>query len=165
MATAPSSQARLSFQEAFERLRRSVSTDDARDFQSTDLQHVREAARDIERQLAARQCLRNLRRIQPLFDGLERYSKTVEILCNGTPYLPWIWVRYPFELDTPKANGRHVLGAREAHAAGTPTYAIQNHSSVLSPCSCGCLLDWPISNAIPVSIGLQHRVREAYHSV
>ncbi|KAF2812552.1 uncharacterized protein BDZ99DRAFT_413355, partial [Mytilinidion resinicola] len=32
-----------------------------------------------------------MKRIQPLLDGLERYSKVVEVLCNGTPYLPWIW--------------------------------------------------------------------------
>jgi hypothetical protein len=89
-------QARRTFQSAFQRFESTVkklSAEDAYTFKTTDLQGVRDAAKEIERQLAARQCLRNMKRIQPLLDGLERYSKVVEVLCNGTPYLPWIWVR------------------------------------------------------------------------
>jgi hypothetical protein len=80
--------ARLSIKDAFDRFKRTVSTDDARDFERTELQDVRAAAREIERELAARQSLRHMRRLQPFFDGIERYSKVVEILCNNTPYLP-----------------------------------------------------------------------------
>ncbi|KAH6663538.1 hypothetical protein B0J14DRAFT_683261 [Halenospora varia] len=32
-----------------------------------------------------------MRRLMPLFSGLEHYSKAIEVLCNGTPYLPWLW--------------------------------------------------------------------------
>ena len=88
----PSRQARISIHEAFERLQKSVSTDDERSFSSTTLEDVYTTARDVERQLAARGELRNMRRLQPFFDWLLQYSKEMEILCNGTPYLPWIWV-------------------------------------------------------------------------
>jgi hypothetical protein len=85
-------QARISINEAFERLRQSVSKDDERLFNSTTLEDVYSTARDVETQLAARSELRNMRRLQPFFDWLLQYSKEMEILCNGTPYLPWIWV-------------------------------------------------------------------------
>ncbi|KAF2493309.1 hypothetical protein BU16DRAFT_563472 [Lophium mytilinum] len=87
-------QARRTFQSAFQGFESTVKKSSANDvhvFGTTGLQDVRDAAKDIERQLAARQCLRNMKRIQPLLDGLEKYSKVVEVLCNGTPYLPWIW--------------------------------------------------------------------------
>ncbi|KAI1634576.1 hypothetical protein F4809DRAFT_506210 [Biscogniauxia mediterranea] len=32
-----------------------------------------------------------MRRLGPLFKGLEHYAKVVDVLCNGTPYLAWIW--------------------------------------------------------------------------
>lgn len=32
-----------------------------------------------------------MRRLEPLFKGLENYAKVVDVLCNGTPYLAWIW--------------------------------------------------------------------------
>jgi len=86
-------QAELIFKDAFEKLQLKVSPDDARNFHSTTLKDVCKAARDIEQQLGARQSLRNMRRLQPFFDWLERYSRVVEVLCNGTPYLSWIWVR------------------------------------------------------------------------
>ena len=80
------------FHDAFDRLKSIVTKDDARSFQSTTLQDVRIAALDLENQLGERQSLRNMRRIQPFLAGLERYASAVDTLCNGTPYLPWIWV-------------------------------------------------------------------------
>ena len=64
---------------------------EARNFHSMTIQDVRTAAKQIEQELGARQCLRNMRRIEPFFAGLEKYSKAVDVLCNGMPYLPWIW--------------------------------------------------------------------------
>jgi len=76
---------------AFEELDQTITPRDSRDFHLSTLQHVQKAALEIENQLAARQSLRNMRRLMPLFKALEHYSKVIDILCNGTPYLPWIW--------------------------------------------------------------------------
>ncbi|WAO86156.1 NACHT domain-containing protein [Fusarium falciforme] len=83
--------ARQTLKTAYDELERTITPGDKRNFGNTTLQHVRKTALDIENQLAARQSLRNMRRLMPLFRGLEHYSKVVDILCNGTPYLPWIW--------------------------------------------------------------------------
>jgi hypothetical protein len=91
-----STQAKLSMQDAYDRLRQAVatvSTSDAREFSNTTLEDVFTAARQIETELAAKGSLRNTRRLKPFLDGLEQYSKVMEILCNGTPFLPWIWVK------------------------------------------------------------------------
>jgi hypothetical protein len=78
--------------EAFESLEQTITPADSRIIRSTStLQQVRGAALEIETQLAARQALRNMRRLTPLLDGLEHYAKVVDILCNGTPFLSWIW--------------------------------------------------------------------------
>jgi hypothetical protein len=91
LAPAGSRLARDTIKKAFEDLERTITPADSRSFHETTLQDVREAALDIENELAARQSLRNMRRLIPLFKGLEHYSKVVEVLCNGTPFLPWIW--------------------------------------------------------------------------
>ena len=77
--------------DAFNELERTVSVDDREYLNNTTLDDVRHAAHHIEDQLASRQSLRNMRRLVPLFTGLEYYSKSIEVVCNGTPYLPWIW--------------------------------------------------------------------------
>lgn len=87
-------QARNTFKSSFEKFERTVnriSVTDHREFSCSTIQDVRQAAREVEQQLAARQCLRNMRRIEPLLNGLEAYAKVVEVLCNGTPYVSWIW--------------------------------------------------------------------------
>ncbi|KAM6527475.1 hypothetical protein FSOLCH5_003545 [Fusarium solani] len=83
--------ARQTLKTAYDELDRTITPGDKQDFGTTTLQHVRQAVRDIENQLGARQSLRNMGRLMPLFQGLEHYSKVVEILCNGTPYLSWVW--------------------------------------------------------------------------
>jgi len=88
-STAPS--ALNLIKEAFQELENTVTLSDSRIFFSTTLEDVRNAALQIERQLAARQLLCNMRRLEPLLTGLDHYSKVIEVLCNGTPYLPWIW--------------------------------------------------------------------------
>ncbi|KAK2007912.1 WD40 repeat-like protein [Colletotrichum eremochloae] len=77
--------------DAFNDLERTIASNDSADFASTTLDKVIKAAHDIENQLAARQLLRNMRRLTPLFDGLQHYSKSIEIACEGTPYMAWIW--------------------------------------------------------------------------
>lgn len=77
---------------AFAKFESFTTRNDARQFQDTTLMDVSEAVGVVERRLAAKGQSRSLRRIKALLDGLEHYSKAVEVLCNGTPYLPWIWV-------------------------------------------------------------------------
>ncbi len=83
--------ARRALEAAFRDLEHTISPAESRNFVSTTLDDVRNAALDLERQLAARQSLRNMRRLEPLFQGLHHYSKVIEVLCNGTEFLPWVW--------------------------------------------------------------------------
>lgn len=89
---------------AFESLEREIHPADSRDFASTTLEDVRNAAIDIERQLAARQLLRNMRRLELLFQGLRHYSKVIEVLCNGTDYLSWIWAPVKLIMKVSRPN-------------------------------------------------------------
>lgn len=95
-------------EQAFNNLRLSVSPTDAQNFKDTKLEDVWKAAKELETILAKKQSLRNLRRIEPFLRGLGHYSESIQLLCNGTPYLPWIWVRRA----NPKTSG---LGSFKAH--------------------------------------------------
>ena len=83
----------LSSGEAFDETKSVFNANLARSFLSTDIRDVYEASLQIEKQLASKQRVCNMRRLRPFFEGIERYSKAIEPLCNGTPFLPWIWVR------------------------------------------------------------------------
>lgn len=94
MGSRTSPQARLLFKDAFDSLEQTINAsnpEDARVLQNTTLQDVHDAARKLEQELGARQCLRNMARVVPFLEALEHYSNTVDVLCNGTPYLPFIW--------------------------------------------------------------------------
>ncbi|KAK7960375.1 Vegetative incompatibility protein HET-E-1 [Apiospora saccharicola] len=77
---------------ACDQFRKEISSDEEDRILSTaSLDDVKLAIGQIERQLAATQRLRNLGRIMPFIDALERFSKALEVACNGTDFLPWIW--------------------------------------------------------------------------
>lgn len=78
-------------QHAFEDLEKVITPQDSKDYHDCSLERVRLEALQIENQLGSRGWLRNMRRLRPLFTGLEHYSKVVDTLCNGTPFLPWVW--------------------------------------------------------------------------
>jgi hypothetical protein len=82
--------------DAFEKLKHSVSEEDAHDFASTELKDVWKTAREIDGAQRNRQSAQNLRRVEPLLRGIEKYAKVIEVLCNGTPFLPYAWVRSPW---------------------------------------------------------------------
>ena len=83
--------ARKLIEQAFKDLEKTICPADSVDFASTTIDDVRKAALAVERQLAARGSLRNMRRLEPLFQGLDHYRNVIDVLCNGTDYLPWIW--------------------------------------------------------------------------
>ncbi|KAI0470247.1 hypothetical protein F4859DRAFT_486121 [Xylaria cf. heliscus] len=91
LAPIPSPAAKQTIKAAFESLGKTIRPADSQHFAETTLQDVRAFAIQLEEKLAARKALRNMRRLDPLLKGLQHYSKVVDILCNGTPYLAWIW--------------------------------------------------------------------------
>ncbi|KAK4221969.1 hypothetical protein QBC38DRAFT_460884 [Podospora fimiseda] len=74
-----------------QRFRQSIDVSDDRELQKLSLDDVRQGVLDIQRELRAKQCLRNLDRLTPYLDAADRYSKAVSHLCNGVPFMPYIW--------------------------------------------------------------------------
>ncbi|KAH6711796.1 hypothetical protein BKA61DRAFT_693710 [Leptodontidium sp. MPI-SDFR-AT-0119] len=80
------------FESAIEKLKQAISPPDAVAFQTTLIEDVWKAAEEIQESQRRRKSLRNMRRVEPFLKGPEKYSKVIEVVCNGTPYLPWIWL-------------------------------------------------------------------------
>lgn len=83
-----------------ERFRSGITEDDDNMIRATSLEDVKHAIVQVESQLAARQCLRNLDRLTPYLEAIQRYGKVVEVLCNPTPLLPYIWVGVHWQFIT-----------------------------------------------------------------
>jgi hypothetical protein len=90
-------QPHLVITEAFDRFKNTVSKEDQKEFDRTAIKDVIDAMMSIQATLRQRRENRNLRKLEPLLRGLEKYSGAIEVLSNGlSPYLPWIWVSVPF---------------------------------------------------------------------
>lgn len=87
----PSPAALKVMNDAFEDLQKTITASGARDVPSVRLQDVQKACLSIEDSLASRGLLRNTRRLSRLFAGIEHYRRSIDVLCNGTEYLCWVW--------------------------------------------------------------------------
>ena len=86
-----SNEALKTIRQAFEEFEKDVNPTDRRTFTDMTLQQVRQALLDCEKDLDARGKNYNLRRIETFVHCIQHYSSSVDIVCNGTPYLAWIW--------------------------------------------------------------------------
>jgi hypothetical protein len=92
----PSSQ----FDHALENFTRNLSTQEKSDFRFTTISDVYREINRIQNIQASKGLLRNLRRIQPFIDGLNRYSKIIEQFVNVKPsVLAFIWGPVKFFLQ------------------------------------------------------------------
>ncbi|KAI8631011.1 hypothetical protein F5Y19DRAFT_483660 [Xylariaceae sp. FL1651] len=78
-------------EESFRRFEAIIFPSDKKSFQSTELEDVWSAVRHIEREQSNRKSLRNTRRIEPLFQALKIFGNAIEPLCQGVPFLCYIW--------------------------------------------------------------------------
>jgi hypothetical protein len=98
------SEAERTMRKAFENLKLVITITDITQLENLALDDVETAALKIEKQLAASQSLRNMRRLAPLFRNLKHFSAAIEVLCSGTPYLPWIWAPIKLVLEVCSLN-------------------------------------------------------------
>lgn len=77
---------------ACQRFRDELTSNEDHEIRATSWQDVQHAVVDVERQLAARQCLRNLDRLSPYLKAVEGYGSVVEIFCNSSTFVPYVWV-------------------------------------------------------------------------
>ena len=80
------------FRDAFEELSATFGSRQTTVFPFITITEIYQDSLVIEKRLQAKR-KSSMRKIRPFLDGIGRYSKAIEILCNGTPFLPWIWVR------------------------------------------------------------------------
>ncbi|KAK6335581.1 hypothetical protein TWF696_002349 [Orbilia brochopaga] len=129
--------ARQTIRTAFEDLEKAISPTDLRELKDVTLQDVQKAVLDLENQLGKRTSLRNIRRLEPLFTGLGYYSTIIEVLCNGTPYLSWLWA--PLKLILKVSSDyvdafEHIIKAYSKIAECLPRFQIlgQTFSGIIN---------------------------------
>jgi hypothetical protein len=91
LKTRISFEAQRTIETAFQGLKSAISHTDYTQLKDTTLGDVRLSIHKIEEYLSARGWVTNLKRLMPLITGLGHYATTIEVLCNGTPFLPWVW--------------------------------------------------------------------------
>lgn len=75
-----------------ERFRNELNAEDDKTIRATSLNDVRTTIAQTERELASRQGLQNFDRLSPYINAVERYGTVIEVFCNSSPIVPYIWV-------------------------------------------------------------------------
>lgn len=87
-------EANTRFETAIKDLQMVLTSADAAAFKLTNSEDVWKAVEEIQESQRKRKSLRAMKRIEPFLKALEGYSGVMSVVCNGTPFLPWIWVSF-----------------------------------------------------------------------
>lgn len=86
------------FSRVLSAFRSRLSPQDISNFQSTTFKDLREEITTIQKEQAQRRGFRNLNKVRPFLNGVEQYSKVIEVFVNAKPsIMAFIWV-YNFQL-------------------------------------------------------------------
>lgn len=96
-----------------ERFRSELDAEDDKLIRATSLNDVRATIAQTETQLASRQGLRNFDRLSPYINAAERYGKVLEVFCNSSPMVSYIWVSCLSLI--PRSSGGLISNANSYH--------------------------------------------------
>jgi hypothetical protein len=86
------SQYARAYDTAIERFKHKILSKDVETIEGTRMEDVWKVLKDIQGSENQAPSPLSPNRLEPFLKDLEQYSKLVEVACNGTSYLPWIWV-------------------------------------------------------------------------
>lgn len=88
-----SAQATLIIVESVQRFKATITPTHKAQLECTAVKDVVDSILVIQKDLFNRRANRNLRKLCPFIQGLERYFGALDVLSNGlSPYIPFIWV-------------------------------------------------------------------------
>jgi hypothetical protein len=111
-------------EEAFNNFNKSIPEDDAYTFTSIKFEDVWKAVREIDGEQRRRRSAQNLRRVEPLLRGVEKYAKVIDVSFNETPFMQYIWVSRSF-VKYQRICSQDV-GPDEIHIAGQNKITLKN---------------------------------------
>jgi hypothetical protein len=66
---------------------------DVANFRLTTLSDLEKSMAEIQAEQNRNRRLQNMNRMRPFLDGLKEYGAIVDIFCNSSQILPFVWVR------------------------------------------------------------------------
>lgn len=81
---------------AFERVLNNFKKDlrkkDRDNFQMTSLESLKQAIGEIQKKQQTERRMQNMTRLKQFIEAMDEYGKVVEVFCNSSQFVPFIWV-------------------------------------------------------------------------
>jgi hypothetical protein len=90
MATAGLAQ--TAFEKTLAEFKSGLKKRDQETFRLTTLTDLEKSIADLQAEQHRKRRLQNLNRLNPFLEGLKQYGEVVDVFCNSSQFLPFIWV-------------------------------------------------------------------------
>ncbi|KAH8652695.1 hypothetical protein BGZ60DRAFT_533558 [Tricladium varicosporioides] len=87
------------FESILKRFKDPLKKKDRDNFQMTTLEQLREAIGDIQKKQQTSRQMQNMTRLGKFIEAMEEYGKVVEIFCNSSQFVPFVWGPMKFLLQ------------------------------------------------------------------
>lgn len=88
------------FTRVLDRFKAGLKRKEIASFQIVTLEDVQKAIGDIQKKQQSERRMQNMNRLGKVVEGLTEYGKVVEVFCNTSQFVPFIWVGSPALMAT-----------------------------------------------------------------
>jgi len=105
----PSNATATAFDRVLEQFKRDLKKKDKDNFQMTSLESLQQAIGEIQKKQLTERRMKNMTRLKKFIEAMNEYGKVLEIFCNSSQFVPFIWVSHNHYLDIKYARIISIL--------------------------------------------------------
>jgi hypothetical protein len=84
--------AQTAFEKSLGDFKSKLKKRDQESFRLTTFSDLEKSIADIQAEQHKKRRLQNLNRLKPILEGLNQYGQALDVFCNGSQLMPFIWV-------------------------------------------------------------------------
>jgi hypothetical protein len=82
------------FERVLEGFKKDLKKKDKDNFQMTSLETLNQAIGEIQKQQQSERRMQNMTRLKRFIEAMAEYGKVIDTFCNGSQFVPFIWVSF-----------------------------------------------------------------------
>lgn len=92
------------FRRVLDSFKKDLSRQEKQNFSFTDIKGLNLAIDDLQKKQHSQRRLQNLSRLKPFLEAMEQYGKVVEVFCNSSEFVAFVWGPMKFLLQVSTQN-------------------------------------------------------------
>jgi hypothetical protein len=80
------------FEQTLDEFKKDLSKKERESFKFSTLEDLKKCLASLQEKQQSQRRVQNLNRLAPFLEGMDQFGKVVEMFCNSSEFVPFVWV-------------------------------------------------------------------------